>query len=100
MVLNNGIDLPRIVMERDNLCCRLRLKAVQPVNEIHQHLQCILFNGFYHLVKIRLSHPPVRAILHLEILLLERDRVVEEEMWSGYEELWEYVLGEIEVYGA
>jgi len=60
----------------------------------------VLFNGLYHLVKIRLSHPPVRAILHLEIILLERDGVVEEEMWSGYEELWEGVLGEIEVYGA
>jgi len=51
-------------------------------------------------VKIRLSHPLVRAILHFEIILLERDRVVEEEMWSVYEELWEGVLGEIEVYGA
>jgi len=99
MILNNGIDLPRSVMERDNLCCRLWLKAVQPVKEIHQHLQCILFNGLYHFVKV-LSHPPVRSILHFEIVLQERDRIVEEEMWSGFEELWDGVLGEIEVYGA
>ncbi len=76
------------------------LEAVQPVKEIHQHLQSVLFAGLYHFATIRHFHLHLWSIFNFEVPLLERDGVVEEELWGVLEEVWEGVLGEIEEYGA
>ena len=75
-----------------NLRHRLRLEGVQPVEEVHQHVQSFQLAGLYHFAHFcTLS----RIILKVEIPPLECDGVVEEELRSLLELLRNSVLGEV-----
>ncbi len=86
----------RLLVESHNLCRWLRLKVVQPVKKITHHFQSSQFHVL-HLSLHFLPHFPLsRVILELEELLLERDWVVEEELGSVFENLWDGVLCEVQ----
>ena len=80
---------------RNNLRCRLWLEAVQPVEEIHKHLQCILLSRLHGNTKVCLSNFHIWVIFELEVLLLERDGVVEEEIWSVLENIGDGIPCEV-----
>jgi len=96
-VLNNVLDLPGIAIERDNLRCRLWLKAVQPVKEIHQHLECTLLSAPHCFAKTCPSGFYIWVIFEPEVLPLEGDGVVEEEKWSVSENCRGGILGEVKM---
>jgi len=83
---------------RDNLLRRcLWFKAVQPVKELYQHLQRLLLASLNCVARTRTSFLHIRVTL--EVLLLERNGVVEEELWGALESIRDGVRGEILVEG-
>jgi len=75
---------------------RLWLKAAEPVKECHQHFQSVLL-GVLH--RVAQSDPfllHIRVILELDVLPLERDRVVELELKGVLEHLRDRVLAEVQ----
>jgi len=86
----------RLLVKSHDLCRRLWLKAVQPVKELDQHFHGPLlrtFNCFMHFLPPSLL---IRIIFGLEALLLERDRVVEEELRGVFEYLWNSVFRDVQ----
>ena len=80
---------------RDNLRRRLWFKAVQPVKKFRHHLQSILLVSLQPVSRIRASLLCIRVILNLEVLLLERNGVVEKEVRSVFESIRDGVPGEV-----
>ena len=80
---------------RDNLRRWLLFKAVQPVKKIHQHFQSILLVSLQHFARICASLLCIRVILNFEVLLLERNGVVEKEVRSAFENIRDGVPGEV-----
>jgi uncharacterized protein YeaO (DUF488 family) len=84
-----GLNSLRLLVECHNLCRRLWLKAVQPVKELDQHFQSLLLRSLHRFMRFFPHFLLTRHILELEVLLLERDWVVEEELGSLFENLWD-----------
>jgi hypothetical protein len=99
-VRGRRINRLRRLIEGDALRHRLRLKAVQPVEEIHKHFQSLLLGDRRLLVQIRQFFPLTWTPLELEILLLECDGVVEEEIRSISEFIWDGIPREVPMEGA
>jgi len=74
-----------------NPCCRLWIKVVQPVKEIHQHFQRVLLADLHRFAQLRLRFLQIWVILDLEVLLLECDRVAEEKLRSVFDHIWESI---------
>jgi len=84
-------------VEVDNLRCWLWLETVQPVKKLYHHFQSILLDSLnmptHHCLQILLTL--VTFEYEVEVLLLERDRVVEMELRSVLEQPWDSILGEV-----
>jgi len=99
-VRDHGLNTLGHVVKVDDLCGGLRLQAVQPVEEFHQHFQSIL------LAIQRQSAPIPRFPFILMVLLSEKclseklmlksDGVVKEEPLSPNERIWDAVIGEVQ----
>ena len=94
-VRDHGLNTLGHVVKQGDLCGGLRLQAVQPVEEFHQHFQSTPLGS------LRQSAPILRFLFILrfflsEILSLESDGVVKEEPLSIDEHVWDAVFGEIE----
>ena len=76
------------------------LKAVQPVEEIHEHAQSLLLGGLHRSTKVCPSFFQTWVIHEPMILPLERDGVVEKELWGVFKRLGDSMLGEVQVYQA
>jgi hypothetical protein len=82
-----GHDIPGHRTERDGFRCWLLLEAVQPVKEIHQHFQSFLLTRLHRFAHL---YPPLLHVLgipELEILPLERNRIVEDEPGARFEDI-------------
>ena len=79
---------------------RLRLKAVQPVEEIHEHPESLLLGGLHRPTKVCAFFFHTCVIHERMILPLERDGVVEKKLWCVFKHLWDSTMGEIQVYQA
>jgi hypothetical protein len=88
-------DALELLIERD----RLWFKSVQPIKEFHEHFQRGLLAGFHRFAEVCLLTSHIWVILELEVPLLERDGVVEEEVRSVLENVWEHIPGEVLVQG-
>ena len=73
------------------------LKAIQPLEEIHDYLQSILPGGLHHSAEFRPPFPHTWVIHKLKIPLLERDGIVEKKVWSIPENGGEGLHGEVPV---
>ena len=80
---------------RDDPRRRLWFKAVQPVKKLRQHFQSTLLVRLQHVVRIGASLLCTRVTLNPEVLLLERNGVVEKELRSVFESIRDGVLGEV-----
>ena len=106
MVLRRRFILQRASVGLDtlglpyNLHRRLWFDAIQPIKEIHQHFQSVLFSGLHCIPQISLSFLRIWVVPELKVLLLERDGVIEEEMRRPSETVWEGISGEVPVKGA
>ena len=78
-------DLGRLglLMAIDNLRRRLWLKAIQPVEEVHQYFQAVLL-GILHCF-LHFRHIHILHRLELDVFLLERNRIINLEPMSGFE---------------
>jgi len=96
-VCNFGLDILRYFIEADNLHCRLRLEAVQPVKELYHHFQSFLLASHHMFPYICLQVLPTLITFgyELDVLLLERDGVVEMELRSAFKHWWHSILGEV-----
>ena len=80
------------MIARDHIRRRLSFKAVQPFKKIHKHPQSLQLSGLHRSTKICPSVPHTRVAHKLMVLLLERDGVVEKELWSVFKHLRDTVL--------
>jgi hypothetical protein len=85
----------RLLVESHNLCRRLWLKAVQPVKQLDQHFQSLLLRVLHRLLQFFPHFLLIRHVFELEELFLERDWVVEEELGSLFENIWDDVFGNV-----
>src|SRR5258706_8191654 len=69
-------------------------KTVQPVKETHEHFQSVPLGGLHCFAQIRPFVVHIWAIFELGVLLLQRDGIVEEELRSAFEIIWEIIPGE------
>ena len=81
-------------------CVRMWLEAVQPVEEIYEHAQSLQLGGLHRSTKVCPSFFHTLVIHEPIVLPLERDGVVEKELWGVFKHLWNSMLGEIQVYHA
>ena len=79
---------------------RLWLKAVQPVKKIHEHFQCTLLSGLHLFSQVPLSFLHIWITFEPKVLLLERDGVIEEELRSIFESIWDCIPREVPMEGA
>jgi len=84
-------DLLGLSAERGDPCRWLWIKVVQPIKEIHQHFQRALLAGLHRFTQFRLRFLHILVILDLDVLLLERDRVAEEELRGVFDHVWESI---------
>ena len=89
-----------MLVERDDLRRRMWFKTVQPVKEIQDHFQSVLLGGLHRLAQLGPLVVHIWAIFELGIRLLQRDGVVEEELRSVFEDIWESIPGEAPILGA
>ena len=70
-------------------------KAVQPIKEVHEHLQSVLLGGLDRLVQIDPFCIHIWVVLELGVLPLQSDKVVEEEVRCVLEDAWESTPGDV-----
>ena len=87
------------MIARDYIRRRLWLKAVQPIKEIHEHPQSLLLGGLHRSANFCPSFIHTRVAHNIMILPLERDGIVEEEVWSIPENIGDGLLGKVPVKG-
>ena len=85
--------------QRHTFRCQFSLKTVQPVKQIYQHLQSFLLAGLHRLTHFCPCTLRFYIALQLEVLPLERNGVVQEELGSIFEDIWESIPGEVLVEG-
>ena len=85
------------MIARDHIRRRLWFKAVQPVKEIHEHIQSFLLGGLHRSAKSIPSFLHTWIIHKLKVFPLERDRIVEEKVWSISKNVGDGLLGEVPV---
>jgi len=73
----------------------LLLKVAQPVKDVLQHFASVLVFSLHDSARIRLSFLRIRVVFELQVLPLEREGVVEEELRSGFENVWETIPREV-----
>ncbi len=95
-----GFDSLGMLVERDDLRRRMWFKTVQPVKEIHEHFQSVPLGGLHRFAQIGSLVVHIWVIFELGIRLLQRDGVIEEELRSVFENIWESILGEAPMLGA
>ena len=76
------------------------IKPVQPVKNIHEHFQSGLLADLHLFTKPCHSTRRIWATLELEVLPLEANGVIEEELRSIVENVWESISGEVPMEGA
>ena len=81
--------------ERSNLRRWSWLQAVQPIKEVHQHFQSVLLAVLYLFAQLDHSFFHIWDILKLEVFLLERDGIVEDEVWSIFKKRWDSIPAEV-----
>jgi hypothetical protein len=94
-VRDHGFNVLRQVIKVDDLRRRLWPQAIQPVEEFHQHFQSPLLAVLHCPAHNRLYFFLIRIIYKTEVLLLQRDGVVEEEQFGVFEHDWDSVCGEV-----
>ena len=73
--------------------------AVQPEKKIPHDFYGVPFLSLHHSTQKCPSLFHIWVILALEVLPLERDGVVEEELRSTFEHIWEVILGDVQEEG-
>ena len=86
-----GLDFLVVLIETDELHYWLWLETIQPVEELCQHLQSFLLGSLHIRAYCRL---PVVPPIYIKILLLEYNGIIEGELGSAFERLWDCVLSE------